>query len=239
MTKRQKYFSKISHSQLFNTLCSWVVMFSIVMFIVATEFDDLFGTKAYRTTEIIILCIFIIEYIIRILGSHKMFKEATKIIMIVDLLTLISMFLSIKIPYLRSFRLIKLTNIFRKKRYKVAAITIKHVWHDQKEEIFLTSIIFGLLIFVSANFMHSFEGHLQHSLSSVPRAVYWAVITATSVGYGDVVPITSIGKLIAIVTSTLGILTYSMITVIFATGFSKEWKNAQKYYESKHENDKK
>ena len=83
------------------------------------------------------------------------------------------------------------------------------------------------MIFMLSSIAYIFEGESE-KFSSIFRCIYWTIITATSVGYGDVVPITIAGKITAIVTAVMGLATYSMLTAIFASGFTTEMKKLQK-----------
>jgi voltage-gated potassium channel len=215
-------FSRTLHIKNFNTFFNILTVFAILSLIISMEFKSMRSYSAYILTEIIFAFLFGVEYFIRIFGSKHPLKETIKPLMIIDLISLISFIFMKNFSHLRILRFLKIFSIFRSKRYKIAVITITKVFKNEKEAILVIMVLFLMLLFISSTLMYLFEHNYQNSFKTIFKALWWAIITATSVGYGDVVPITSFGKILAGFTAIIGILLYSMMTAIFATGFAKE-----------------
>lgn len=97
---------------------------------------------------------------------------------------------------------------------------IKLVFKARKEELVLTSTLMGLLLVVSSCVLYSCENTAQpEAFSSIPATMWWSVTTLTTVGYGDMYPITTIGKICASFMSILGIGMFALPTGIIGAGF--------------------
>jgi voltage-gated potassium channel len=100
---------------------------------------------------------------------------------------------------------------------------------NRKFELFLSAGIAVLLLYVSSAMLYLIEGGIQpDEFGSIPRAMWWSVATLTTVGYGDVYPITGLGKLFATVTAVAGIGLIAMPTGILAAAFSEAMQESRK-----------
>ena len=106
----------------------------------------------------------------------------------------------------------------------MALSSIFHVLKNEKEALLSILVFFLMLLSISSTALYLVEGGIQVGFATIPDALWWAIVTATSVGYGDVVPLTPLGKFFGGITAMLGIMLYSMLTAVFATGFSEEFK---------------
>ncbi len=223
-----KSFAVIAHNKKFNIIFNILTIFTVIFFIVSNHLDFLDDHPFYLYVEFLLLLFFIAEYIIRIFGSINPKKAIFDPIMIVDIISIISFLLPLNLTHLRFIRIIKLFSIFRSRRYKNAVMTITRVFKDEKEPIIVVSVVFCVLICFSSNLMCLAEGSLQKEFSSIIKSMWWAVTASTTVGYGDLVPITPLGKIIASITSMLGIVLYSMMTAVLSSGFAKKLKKISK-----------
>ena len=186
--------------------------------------------------ENISLAIFISEYIIRLwvcteLPTLRRLSPGTarrrydlSPIMIIDLLailpTLLVSLLGIDLRYLRIFRLLRLLKLAR---YSPTIITLGRVlWQERQSLGAVLVILFGLLM-LSASVMTVIEGKVQpKSFGTIPDSMWWALATLSTVGYGDVVPITAMGRIFGGLVTLLGIATYALPIAIIAAGFTNE-----------------
>ncbi len=159
--------------------------------------------------------IFSIEYILRLISVKRPDKYATSFFGIVDLLTVIPTYLDLFLPgkrfllvirilrVLRIFRVLKLAKYVGEANLLISAIKAS----SRKITIFLFFVI--TIVVVLGSMMYIIEG-AEHGFTSIPRSIYWAIVTLTTVGYGDVAPQTSMGQAAAVVVMIMG---YSIIAV--------------------------
>ncbi|TCJ16590.1 ion transporter [Flaviaesturariibacter flavus] len=148
---------------------------------------------------------------------------------IVDLLAILPFYLPLLIGYdLRFIRLLRLTRLlrfFKMGRYVGAFRMIHQVFRTKKEELVLSLSITLLLIVVASCLMYFVEHDAQPAkFSSIPETMWWSVATLTTVGYGDVYPVTTLGKTLTALISILGVGMFALPAGILASGFSESWK---------------
>lgn len=146
---------------------------------------------------------------------------AARPLMIVDLLAFLpsylTLFFAIDLRVLRIFRLFRLVKLAR---YSPALPALLGVLYNERSALFASMILTLSVMCVSAEMMHLAEGSVQpRSLGTLPDAMYWAITTLTTVGYGDITPITPLGRLIAGVTMVTGLLLFALPIGIIANGF--------------------
>ena len=196
----------------------------------------LFYKEHFVLLELITVGVFTLEYILRIWIAkdveayrNKKFPRVAFIISffgIIDFLAILPFFafyvLGVNYYFLlvlRLFRLLKLV------RYFTALQLMGRVLHSKKQELFVAVFfIFVLLVFVSF-LMYYVEHKAQpEAFTSVPDTMWWGIITLTTVGYGDVYPITPMGKLLGGFIALMGIGLFALPAGILASGFSQELK---------------
>jgi len=118
---------------------------------------------------------------------------------------------------MRIFRLFKLG------RYSSAMKTMARVLRNKKEELGITIFIVLLLLIIASSLMYFVENPVQPEVfSSIPAAMWWGVETLTTVGYGDVIPQTALGKALGMVIAILGIGMFALPAGILGSGFFEE-----------------
>ena len=123
------------------------------------------------------------------------------------------------------FRVLRIVRFYRLARYVPALETIVRVIVSEARRLLGTLILFAGLLLFSGVLMYIAEGRVQPDrLGSVPQAMWWAVVTLSTVGYGDIVPVTVAGKFIASVTMFLGIMFFALPVSIIASGYQEEIK---------------
>lgn len=216
---------KIVNNTHFESISFFFIVLTVCLLTLATEFITSKWNIFFRIADFTLGGVFIVEYSIR-LGASQKFTKVFKPMMVLDLIVILSLFY----PYhynLSFLRLLKLFHLFRSRRFQTAKVVIKRVVATEKEELIMLFSFFFLMVFILSALTYFFEGN-ANTFNSIPKCIYWVMITATSVGYGDVVPFTVFGKIIAIIAATMGLATYSMMTAIFASGFTTEMKKLKK-----------
>lgn len=129
---------------------------------------------------------------------------------------------------LRGLRILRLMRIFKLARYSPAIETLGRAVYNERRALWGTLIIMICLILFSSTLMYLIEQDVQpEKFGSIPAAAWWAVSTLTTVGYGDAVPMTSVGKLVGGVFMMLGLGMFALPIGILATGFSQEANRRQ------------
>lgn len=150
-----------------------------------------------RYIEVVCVIIFTIEYLLRIYAAERKFKFIFSFYGIIDFLAILPFYLAIGVDLrsLRALRFLRLFRIFKLVRYNKALNHFSRAIKSAKEQIFLFIFITVLLIYFAAIGIYYFESKAQpEHFSSNFDSLWWAIITLTTVGYGDVYPITVGGK---------------------------------------------
>lgn len=192
--------------------------------------------------ELFSVTLFMIEYCLRIWSctidsrysgsTSGRLKWAVQPLSIIDLLAILPFFFTqfgADLRVVRAFRLFRIIRILKLGRYSSAIRLLGRVFVKRKEELAVTSIALGFLILLSATLMYYAEYEAQpEQFSSIPATLWWSVVTLTTVGYGDVYPVTLAGKIIAGVIAILGIGMVALPAGIISAGFVEEITNNSK-----------
>ena len=150
---------------------------------------------------------------------------------ILDLLAIAPTILGIVSPelyLLRVFRLIRIARVGRSKNLQKSIRYFNRILSSKKEELQISAIYSGIVISISSVMMYIVEGRLQQDqFGSIPRCLWWAVITVTTVGYGDAIPVSPGGRLVASLTAISGIAVIAIPIGIISAGFSEAWSREQ------------
>jgi voltage-gated potassium channel len=145
---------------------------------------------------------------------------------LIDLAAVLPFFLpmlGIDLRVARVLRLMRFLRLAKAARYVSALSLLGAVIRNKKEELWLTAVVVGLLMVVSASLMYYVENGVQpEAFSSIPATMWWAVATLTTVGYGDVYPVTAVGRVLGACVAMLGIGLFALPTAILGSGFVEE-----------------
>ena len=165
--------------------------------------------------EWVFTLLFTIEYIIRIIIIERKRRYVLSAMGIIDLIAIIPTYLSIFLigyQYLivfRSLRLLRIFKILQLKNFQIAGSSISSALYYSYRKILIFMMFITLLVVIIGSIMYIVEEDTP-GFESIPNAIYWAVVTITTVGYGDVSPVTSMGKFLSIIVMLCG---YSIIAV--------------------------
>lgn len=179
---------------------------------------------------------FTVEYILRIWSCtvklhyrHPIWGRVRYIITplaLIDLLAILPFFLPLLSPQLRigrSLRLLRLFRVLKLNRYTDSLRILGRVLRLKQEELLLSLFVLAVLLAVASTMIYFAEHDAQpEAFSSIPEAMWWGTITLTTVGYGDVYPVTLVGRILGATLAILGIGLFALPAGILASGFSEE-----------------
>ncbi len=146
---------------------------------------------------------------------------------IVDLLAILPFYLprliSVDLRFLRALRLIRLFRVLKMARYNDAIATLKNVILKKREELMVTVFTVFIFLILLSSAVYLVENPVQPDVfPDIPTAMWWGVVTMTTVGYGDIYPITALGRIFAAIVSILGVGLFALPAGFLASGFSEE-----------------
>lgn len=153
---------------------------------------------------------------------------------LVDIISILPFYLQAIFPGadLRVLRLLRLTRLLKLSHYSTAIEDLASAIYAERRSFGAVVYLLSIAIVASSTLMYYAEAAVQpEKLASIPHAIYWSVITLTTVGYGDISPITPVGKAIAIVSAFLGIATLAIFSGIVATSFANQLARKKVLYE--------
>lgn len=210
--------------RIFDLSIQILIVISLISFSVETIPNLSVDTQKFlRLIEVVTVILFTIEYVLRITVSDKKIKFIFSFFGLIDLFAILPFYLSTGID-LRSIRILRLLRLFRAFklfRYSLAIKRFHRALMIAKEELILFSILAIMLLFFSSVGIYYFENVAQpESFSSIFQSMWWAVATLTTVGYGDVYPITTGGKIFTFFVLMVGLGIVAVPTGLVASALS-------------------
>lgn len=143
---------------------------------------------------------------------------------LIDLVAIMPAYASLAgVPDLRVLLILRLTRFFKLARYSPGLRSLAAALYAERRALFASYVTLMGLVLITASAMHVAEAEAQPDrFGSIPAAMWWAIVTLTTVGYGDVVPVTAIGRMIAGLTMIAGLMMLALPIGIVATAFSEE-----------------
>lgn len=222
-------------SKIFDIIIIIVLIIINVITVIADTFNlPKIVQNIFYYIELVSVIIFTIEYALRIWTADLLYenmrptkarlKYIFSFMALIDLFAILPFYIPFIIPIdlrvLRMLRIIRLFRIFKVNRYTNALTTIGSVFNKKKSQLLSSIFIVSLLMIIASVLMYNIENKAQpEAFSNAFDALWWAVATLTTVGYGDVCPITIMGKILSSVIAILGIGLVAVPTAIISSGF--------------------
>ena len=193
----------------------------------------------FRIFDLVSVIIFTIEYVLRVWSSnhdpryrhsvHGRLRYMISTDALIDLFAILPFYLHVFIGFdlrvLRIFRLLRFLRLFRLTAYMRSAQMVKNVFKTRANELKLSLVLILFFIIMASCLLYFAEHRAQPTVfSSIPATIWWAVVTATSVGYGDMVPITVLGKTLTGIISLSGLAVFALPAGIITAGFLEEMR---------------
>jgi voltage-gated potassium channel len=171
--------------------------------------------RALRVVEWSITALFTVEYVLRLLAVDRPAHYVRSFLGVVDLLAIVPSYLALVAPETQPFmivrvvRLLRVFRIFKLAHFLVEAHLLATALRASRRKIIVFLGFIATVVVIVGALMYVIEGE-AHGFTSIPTSMYWAVVTMTTVGYGDIAPRTPLGQLVA---SLLMVLGYAVIAV--------------------------
>jgi len=200
----------------FDVVLLWAIVISllIIMFESVEPIHDAYDLELFWI-EWVFTILFSLEYLLRLWVSDEPRKYAFSFFGVVDLLAVIPTYLSLFIAgsqfllVIRALRLLRVFRVLKLARYLKGASLLVTSLRSGKEKIFVFLTTVLTMVTILGTLMYMIEGG-ENGFDSIPRSIYWAIVTLTTVGYGDIAPATVTGQFVA---ACIMILGYAIIAV--------------------------
>lgn len=166
------------------------------------------ATALLSLAEAVILAIFTVEYAARLWSAERPLAYAASFWGIIDLVSILPalLFLYPDVQALRTLRLFRALRLLKLLRMRRALMRIEHAFRQSRDELILFSFLAAIILFLAAVGIYHFEHRAQpEAFGSIPQSLWWAVATLTTVGYGDVYPVTTGGRIFTGFTLLVGL----------------------------------
>jgi voltage-gated potassium channel len=219
-----------------NWLLAILIVIAVIAAVVETEPTISNGRDLFFSDfEVVVASIFLVEYVARmwVVVENPRFagyrfprlRYAVTPIAIIDLAAIVPVFFafggasSLVLRFFRIFRILRLAKLGRTTH---AWNAIREAIRERKHEFGVVLALVGLTLLISSSLLYWAEADAQpEKFGSIPRALWWSIITLTTVGYGDVYPVTGLGRFFAAVIALTGVMVIAIPTGIFAASFSE------------------
>jgi len=193
--------------KIFDFASQALIIISLISFSVETLPDLTQQTKYFlRIIEVVTVILFTVEYFLRIFVADRKLKFVFSFYGVIDLLAILPFYIAsgVDLRSIRVFRMFRLVRVFKLLRYNTAIHRFKSAFWAVKEELVLFVIATSFLLFVSSVGIYYLENQVQpEQFKSIFHSLWWAVITLTTVGYGDVYPVTIGGRVFTFIISSV------------------------------------
>jgi voltage-gated potassium channel len=214
-----------------------LICLNVIAFALGTipAISDRYGVLLERFEWVSVL-LFALEYAVRIWSAPELpllrglphararLHHASRPMQIVDLIAFLPALIDLLVPLnLDSLRALRVLRLLRVWRYSTAMQSLGHVLRTERASLFGALVIMLSLIFIAGTAMYLAERTQQPKVfGTVPDAMWWAIVTLSTVGYGDTVPVSAVGKILGAVTIIVGMCVFALPIGIIASGFAHE-----------------
>ena len=225
-----------------SRVCDTLIALLVVINIIAVTLESVsdFSVKyadQFYAIEFFSVVIFSIEYLTRLWASaaknaaeDKIFGSSRLGYMlsfsgVIDLVSILPFYLQALFPGLdlRVLRALRLLRIFKLSNYNTAIEDLFSAVYEERKSFIAALYLFVIAFVLTSSLIYYAENDVQpEKFASIPDAMYWSLITLTTVGYGDVSPVTWIGKVISVATALMGVSVVALLTGILANAFSNQ-----------------
>ncbi len=225
---------------------SYLIMTLIMLNVVAVIFEtvDTWYAKyqsLFDNFELFSVAVFTIEYYLHVWSCNVLGKYRHRLwgrirfmltpLALVDLIAILPFYLPLFLPdlrFIRALRLFRLFRLFKMTKYSQSLRMLLRVIKNKKEDLLVTVFVVLIVLVIGSSTIYYVENRVQpDKFPHIPAALWWGVVTLTTVGYGDVYPITPLGKFLGAIVALFGIGIFALPAGIIASGFNEEMQKRQ------------
>ncbi|PKR81945.1 ion transporter [Brumimicrobium salinarum] len=221
----------------FDIILLIIILLSVVVVMLeSVSYLNLKYRLTFITIEWIVTGLFTIEYILRIVSLRKPLSYIFSFMGLVDLFSILPSYLSLMVDgtaalmILRSIRFLRIFRILRLSRYMLGADILGEALKNSRHKITVFLISMLTIVIILGGLMYVIEPS-EAGFTSIPRSVYWAIITITTVGYGDIAPVTPLGQAVASFIMLFGYAIIAVPTGIVSSEFTNIKSEGMKAFE--------
>lgn len=242
-----EYPRKHKYGILIQTFIFTNIFISIIIMFLQTEKSLLEYYDIFTMINFINVMLFTIEYLARVyaLGFNKninRFKYMTRPMMLIDLIAILPFYLSLfnlDFGFLRALRILRIFKLFRLTKFAEFDGLVISIIKEKKEEFIFIAITLVVLLITLTPLVYYFEKEAQPEVfTSMGTTMWWTVITFTTVGYGDMYPITLMGRILTTFVSFLGIAFYAIPGSIFTSALLEKINDKKQKRKEKEERER-
>jgi voltage-gated potassium channel len=181
-------------------------------------------TLLFNAIELVIVVVFTTEYVLRVWTAEKPLKYIFSFLGLVDLVAIVPFWLAtgINLQGARAFRLIRMIRVLKVLRYMSALKRLERAIRLVQEELIVFGILAAIIIFVTSVGIYQFEHEAQpEAFPSIPHSIWFSIVSLTAVGYGDVTPITTGGKIFTSMILIIGLAIVAIPTALIVSGLTR------------------
>lgn len=232
-------------SRIINLLLILLISLNVIAIFLETV-DSIYAQhrQAFRYFEIFSVLVFTVEYVARVWSSIDLedADETSPIkgrirymltpIALIDLVAILPFYLSLYLTIdLRFLRVLRLLRLFKLTRYSPALGALLDVVQKEADALLAALVVLLMMLVISAGGIYLLENELQpETFGSMPDSMWWAIVTLTTVGYGDVIPVTTMGKMFGGLIGLIGIGMIALPAAILASGFAENITGRKQKY---------
>jgi voltage-gated potassium channel len=209
-----------------------VLIATILLSVVVVSAETMAGVRArvgpqLRVAEWVITILFTIEYVLRLLCVERPWAYARSFYGIIDLLAVLPTYVSVIWPgtqalvVVRVLRLLRIFRVLKLVQYVSEARTLRRALQASSRKIFVFVFVVLTVVVIVGSMMYLIEGP-SRGFTSIPVSIYWAIVTLTTVGYGDIAPQTALGQFLSAFVMILGYGIIAVPTGIVTTELVRE-----------------
>lgn len=250
-TQRRAYDLLEADHDGFHTSLDWLLMATIGVSVLATILESVPSLHrrfhlAFILVEVVTVAIFTVEYATRVWcitqSPHRRFQHPlwgrlrymVTPLALIDLASILPLYLYFLVPVdLRFLRVVRLVRLFKLTHYFMALAVMRSVVYRERAYLGAIAFIVAAMVVVISGAAYWIEGSVNpESFGSIPQAMWWTVVTLTTLGYGDVVPSTAAGKILAAITALTGVAVIALPSGILASGFYDQFRKRRHDFRS-------
>jgi len=249
--KTKKQVHSLLHPELGNSkpvrLLNGFIIVLIILNVIAIMLetvDEIYRPNArfFRIFDLVSVIIFTVEYVLRVWSSnhdpryahflHGRLRYMLSAGALIDLLAFlpfyVHVFVGLDLRVLRILRLLRFLRLFQLTAFMKSTQLVKNVFKTRANDLKLSLVLILFLIIIAACLVFFAEHRVQPQLfSSIPATLWWSVMTVTTVGYGDMIPITATGKIFTSLISVMGLAIFALPAGIITAGFLEETRKSR------------